>query len=52
MSKPAELLEAELVDGLSQRWSVPPSVVLQEDAGYVLQMMAILAEARPLEKNG
>ena len=50
MSKPAELLEAELVDGLSQRWSVPPSVVLQEDAGYILRMLAILAEAKPLEE--
>ena len=46
MTKPAELLEAELVDGLCQRWGVPPSVVLQEDAGYILQMMATLAAAR------
>lgn len=52
MTKPAELLEAELVDGLCQRWGVPPSVVLQEDAGYVLQMLAILAEAKPPEKHG
>ena len=46
MTKPAELLEAELVDGLCQRWGVPPSVVLQEDAGYVLRMLAILGAAR------
>ena len=52
VSKPAELLEAELVDGLCQRWGVPPSVVLQEDAHYILRMLTILAEAKPLESNG
>ena len=51
MTKPAELLEAELVDGLCQRWGVPPSVVLQEDAGYVLRMLAIIAAAKPPEKS-
>ena len=52
MTKPAELLEDELVDGLCQRWGVPPSVVLQEDAHYILRMLTILAEAKPLESNG
>jgi len=52
VTKPAELLEAELVDGLCQRWGQPPSLILQEDAGYILQMMAILAEAKPVETNG
>jgi len=52
VTKPAELIEAELVDGLCQRWGVPPSVILAEDAGYVLRMLAILAEAKPPEKNG
>ena len=51
MTKPSELLEAELVDGLCQRWGQPPSVILQEDAGYVLRMLAILAAAKPLEKD-
>ena len=52
MSKPAELLEAELVDGLCQRWGQPPSVILRENAHYILSMMTILAEAKPLEKHG
>ena len=52
MSKPAELLEAELVDGLCQRWGQPPSIILREDAHYIFRMMTILAEAKPLEKNG
>src|SRR3972149_88826 len=42
VSKPAELLEAELVDGLCQRWGQPPSVILRENAGYVLRMLTIL----------
>ncbi len=32
------------MDALCQRWGCPPSVVLQEDAHYVLRMMALLAE--------
>jgi len=52
VSKPAELLEAELVDGLCQRWGTVPSVVLAEDAHYVLRMLNILAEAKPPETNG
>ena len=51
MSKPAELLEAELVDGLCQRWGQPPSVILAEDAHYVLRMLAVLAEAKPPEDS-
>jgi len=51
VTKPAELLEAELVDGLCQRWGVPPSVILSEDAGYILRMMAILAAAKAPEKS-
>jgi len=47
VTKPAELMEAELVDGLCQRWGQPPSVILQEDAGYVLRMLTILAEGKP-----
>ena len=40
-------MEAELVDGLCQRYSVLPSQLLGEDAGYLLSMLAILAVAHP-----
>lgn len=45
MTEPAALGQAKLLDGLCQRWSCPPSVILEEDAGLVLPMLAIIAEA-------
>ena len=44
MTEPAALSQAKLLDGLCQRWGCPPSVILEQDAGLVLPMLAILAE--------
>lgn len=40
-------MEAELIDGLCQRWSCLPSAVLQENAAYVLRMLDLLSEDAP-----
>ena len=49
--KPWELEEAELIDGLCQRYSCLPSQLMEEDA-TILRMVAIIQEAQPDEKNG
>lgn len=36
-------MEAKLIDGLAQRYGQLPSKVLEEPAGLILRMMALLA---------
>jgi len=40
-----------LIDGLCQRYSCLPSQLMEEDA-TILQLVAIIQEAQPDEKNG
>ena len=51
ISKPWELEEAELIDGLCQRYSCLPSQLMAEDV-TLLRMLAIVQEAQPDEANG
>lgn len=46
MIKPWELQEAELIDGLCQRYSCLPSALLAEEA-TILKMVAIVQEGQP-----
>ena len=46
-SKPRELIHATMLDGLAQRYSVPPSVILNEPTS-ILRMVAV-AEAGNME---
>lgn len=48
ISKPAALDEAELIDGLCQRYHCLPSALLAEDVS-VIKMLAIVALGRPPE---
>ena len=50
ITKPWELEEAELIDGVCQRYSCLPSQLLEEDA-TILRMLAIVQEGQP-ESNG
>lgn len=52
MTKPGALVVAEIIDGLCQRWGQPPSVIVKEDAAYVMQMMAVIAEGTPEKADG
>ena len=51
ITKPWELEEAELIDGLCQRYSCLPSQLMAEDA-TILRMMALVQEGQPAESNG
>lgn len=44
-------MEAQLVDGLCQRWGQPPDVILRQDAHYVLRMLALVNAAQDKKKN-
>ena len=44
--KPWELEEAELIDGLRQRYSCLPSQLMAEDV-TILRMVAIVMEGKP-----
>jgi len=45
VTKPLALAQAELVDGICQRYSVLPSEVLKEDVGLIkLVQIAVLGE--------
>lgn len=46
--KPAELIEAEIIDGLCRRYGCPPSVILAEEAS-ILQMLAIVTMGQSQE---
>jgi len=46
VTKPAELVEAELVDGVCQRYGCLPSALLEEDADYLLRTLAIVGMGR------
>ena len=46
VGKPWELEEAQMVDGLCQRYGCLPSQLLDEDV-QILKMLAIVAEGRP-----
>ena len=48
--KPWELEEAELIDGLCQRYSWLPSQLMAEDA-TILRMIALVQEGQP-ESDG
>lgn len=50
MGKPWPLVKVELIDGLCQRWSCPPSQILREPTDLVFQMVSILALAKPKEE--
>lgn len=41
-----------MIDGLCQRYSCPPSVILQEDADYVLGLVQLVEMGRVKEKDG
>lgn len=41
---------AQLIDGLCRRYHQPPSVILQEDASYVMHMLT-LADAASEDKE-
>jgi hypothetical protein len=45
VSKPRELSHSELVDGLAQRYSVPPSVILEEPA-KIIRMVSVAEEGK------
>ena len=51
MKKPWELVHAELIDGLCQRYGCLPSQLMQEDA-EILRLVAIVQEGKPEEANG
>ena len=51
MKKPWELVQAELIDGLCQRFGCLPSQLMQEDA-QILRMIAIVQEGKPEEADG
>ena len=42
MTKPAELIEAELIDGVCQRYGCLPSALMDEDADYLLRTLALV----------
>ena len=46
MTNPAELVEADLVDGICQRYGCLPSALLEEDADYLLRTLAIVGMGR------
>lgn len=46
ISKPQALIEAELIDGLCQRYGCLPSALLAEDVG-ILKMLSVVALGRP-----
>ena len=50
MTKPWEQEEAELIDGLCQRYSCLPSQLMGEDA-TIMRMLAIVQEGQP-ESDG
>ena len=45
VSKPRELSHSELIDGLAQRYSVPPSVILNEPA-KIIRMVSVAEEGK------
>jgi pyruvate/2-oxoglutarate dehydrogenase complex dihydrolipoamide dehydrogenase (E3) component len=51
VKKPWELVHAELIDGLCQRYGCLPSQLMQEDA-EILRLVAIVQEGKPEEANG
>ena len=46
MTKPWALEEAELIDGLCQRYNCLPSQLMAEDA-TIMRMLAIVQEGKP-----
>ena len=51
VTKPSELEQAEIIDGICQRYSCLPSAVLAEDVG-ILRMLAIISEGKIEESSG
>ena len=45
VSKPRELSHSELVDGLAQRYSVPPSVILEAPA-KIIRTVSVAEEGK------
>ena len=42
MTKPAKLVEAELIDGICQRYGCLPSALMEEDADMLLGTLALV----------
>ena len=52
VGKPPELVEAELIDGLCQRYGCLPSALLAEDADLLLSVVGIAAMGKRDEETG
>ena len=50
VEKPPELVQAEIIDGLCQRFNCLPSQVLAEDVG-ILRMLDIVAQGKIEDDN-
>ena len=47
VTKPAELVEAELIDGICQRYGCLPSALMEEDADLLLGTLALVGIGKP-----
>ena len=50
VQKPTELAHSQLIDGLAQRYGVPPSVILNEPVSIV-RMVAVAEEGNAKPKG-
>ena len=49
VAKPGELVEAEMIDFLCQRYHQLPSAVLAEDAHYMIKMLNLISAVTSTE---
>lgn len=49
--KPWELEKAEFLDSICQRYGCLPSQLLEEPADLLLPMLALIAEANPVNED-